>query len=157
MKGLVLFLSFAFPTAALAVPDVFDCRPVGVADGDTFTCLDDNREQFRIRLHQIDAPEKSQAFGQVAKQALSRLIWHKRVTVRVWTTDRYGRLVAEVFADGNNVNKSMVAGGYAWAYRRYLKPADRAEYLRLEAAARAGRRGLWADAHPINPADFRHR
>jgi endonuclease YncB( thermonuclease family) len=52
---------------------------VGVADGDTITVLDANREQHKIRLAGIDAPEKAQPFGQRSKENLSRLVFDKDV------------------------------------------------------------------------------
>ncbi|GLW61708.1 hypothetical protein Hthe01_20570 [Hydrogenophilus thermoluteolus] len=53
-------------------------RISGVSDGDTLTCLAEKR-QIRVRLAQIDAPEKRQPFGEKAKQALSNLVFGKTV------------------------------------------------------------------------------
>lgn len=54
---------------------------VSVADGDTITVLDFTREQYKIRLSGIDAPEKKQPYGQRSKQSLSDLVFNQRVTV----------------------------------------------------------------------------
>ncbi len=56
-------------------------KVVGVSDGDTITVLTDGRESIRIRLAEIDAPEKSQAFGQRSKQSLSDMVFSKTVRV----------------------------------------------------------------------------
>lgn len=129
-----------------------DCKIVGVSDGDTATCLSDDNEQLRIRFAQIDAPEKAQPFGQVAKRALSDLIYQQRVRLVIYEKDRYGRYVADVYVGEVNVNKQMVANGLAWAYKEYLRDND---YLLLEQDARTRHLGLWADKHPVYPSDYR--
>ena len=71
---------FAFPILlclwSLACAQTHEGRVVGVSDGDTLTVLMSGR-QVKIRLAEIDAPEKSQAFGQRAKQSLSDLVFSK--------------------------------------------------------------------------------
>ena len=131
-----------------------NCRVVGIVDGDTFTCLTADNNRLRVRMNNIDAPEKSQAYGQKAKQALSSLIFNKSVSLKIKSKDRYGRSLADVTADGRNINKIMVSGGYAWAYRQYLSDDS---YLVLENDARANKRGLWADSNPIEPSQYRHK
>jgi micrococcal nuclease len=124
---------------------------VGVADGDTLTVLDDGRP-LKIRLANIDAPEKAQAFGQRAKQSLSELCFGKDATYRVVDVDRYGRTVAEVACAGVNVNHEQVARGMAWVYVRYNKDPS---LLGLEEQARNAHLGLWSDATPTPPWLFR--
>ena len=125
---------------------------VKVTDGDTATILDASNRQHKIRFHGIDAPEKSQAFGKAAAKHLASLIAGREVTVKVQDTDQYGRTVGKVFVDGRDINLEMLRAGYAWHYRRFDKsPA----YAAAESEARAAKRGLWSDPHPINPADFR--
>ena len=127
---------------------------VGVTDGDTIRVLHDGREE-KIRLSGIDAPEKAQALGQRAKQATSALVFGQVVTVVRHDTDRYGRTVADVVtAEGRNVNRELVSAGMAWWYRQYA-PGDR-DLEQREAAARAAKRGLWADPSPVAPWDYRH-
>ena len=87
-SALLLFLSLS----ALAQESVWHGRVVGVTDGDTIRVLTPGNQQNRIRLAFIDAPEKGQAFGQRAKQAMSELVFGKEVELRPHTTDRYGRL-----------------------------------------------------------------
>ena len=135
-------------------------RVVGVTDGDTVTLLINGRIQQRIRLAGIDAPEKAQPFGSRAKQQLSSLVFGKTVTVVGERQDRYHRLIGKILVDGQDVNLEMVASGYAWHFKRYeaeQSPIDRVIYGRREREARSGRRGLWADASPVAPWDYRSR
>ncbi|WP_245911089.1 thermonuclease family protein [Neisseria iguanae] len=126
------------------------CRIVGISDGDTLTCLTEQKRQIKVRLHGIDAPEKAQAYGQKAKRHLSDLVYGKTVMLDVTDTDRYGRTVAVVFSGSLNVNRQMVKDGYAWAYHRYGSA-----YEADETVAKSARKGLWWDTNPIDPAEFR--
>lgn len=130
----------------------FKGRVVGVVDGDTLDVLVEKRS-VRVRLSGIDCPEKSQPFGMRAKQAAAALCFGSSVTVHPKDKDRYGRLVAEVIlADGRNLNREMVRQGYAWWYRQYSTDAA---LEKLEREARSARRGLWVQADPQEPSQFR--
>lgn len=125
---------------------------VGVSDGDTITVLDANKEQFKIRLEGIDTPESNQAYGTRAKQALSDKVFGKRVHV-VWKErDRYKRILGWLYLDDRLINKEMVQEGWAWHYKQY---SNDPELAHAEESARSSRKGLWADANPIAPWDFR--
>ncbi|WP_306581239.1 thermonuclease family protein [Dokdonella sp.] len=124
---------------------------VGVVDGDTIDVLADGRS-VRVRLAEIDAPERRQAFGTKARQALADLTFHRAVAVVDEGRDRYGRTIGTVTVDGRNINLALVAAGLAWAYTRYVVHP---EYVTAQDAARAAKRGLWADPHPTPPWDFR--
>lgn len=130
-----------------------ECKVVGVSDGDTITCLENGHDQIKVRLNQIDAPEKAQDFGNASKKALSALVFGKVVGLKTNGKDKYKRTLAEVFIDGKNVNKEMVRTGYAWAYKEYLTDN---EYSELERLAQSNSLGLWSMPDPIYPSDFRH-
>lgn len=129
----------------------FSGTVVRVVDGDTLDVLVSNRP-IRVRLAQIDAPERAQAYGARARQALSSMAFRQVVTVVDAGADQYGRELGTIFVSGQNVNAAMVGQGMAWAYRRYL--VDRS-LIQLEAQARAARRGLWGDPAPVAPWLFR--
>jgi endonuclease YncB( thermonuclease family) len=131
---------------------VVEGRCVGVHDGDTITVLTEAKEQVKVRLHGIDAPELGQAFGRNSKQALSDRVFGKEVRVAVVDTDRYGRTVGEVYAATNWVNKAMVEAGMAWHYTAYSKSEELAT---AERTAREKRLGLWTDREPVPPWEFR--
>jgi endonuclease YncB( thermonuclease family) len=130
----------------------FRGRVAGVRDGDTITVLYAGRPTV-VRLHGIDAPETGQAFGTRAKQFAGSLAFGKTVIVYVKGQDRYGRTVGDVtLPDGRHLNQDLVRAGYAWWFRRYSTDLRLAT---LEAEARAGRRGLWADPDPVPPWEWR--
>jgi len=108
----------------------------------------------KIRLNGIDCPEKGQDFGTKAKSFTSDACFGKPVTVKVFDTDRYGRLVGDiVLPDGRILNQELVRAGLAWHYKAYSKDETLA---RLENEARAAMRGLWSIPNPTPPWDFRH-
>lgn len=142
-----------FLCAQVSYAETLQGDVVAVADGDTLTLLDANLTQFRIRLAGIDAPEKSQPFGQVSKQKLTKLCLDKPAQVVVVTIDKYKRVVGDVTCDQVHANAEMVRTGLAWVYRRY---ANNFEYLfPLEQAARESHLGLWLDPRPMPPWQWR--
>src|SRR5262245_38684438 len=131
-------------------------RVVGVSDGDTLTVLRDGRTQVKIRLHGIDAPESKQDFGTQAKKLTSELSFGQVVTVRPHDRDRYGRTVADVvLSDGRLLNHELVRQGLAWHYVQYAR--NEGTLSKLEAEARAAKRGLWSQPHPVPPWEFRDK
>lgn len=133
-------------------------RVVAIADGDTITVLDADRVQHRIRLGGIDAPEKRQAFGTRSKQSLSDIVFNKAVTVETGKTDRYGREIGKILVDGMDANLQQVRRGFAWHYKAYEREqslSDRQLYDFAQSEAKAARRGLWLDAEPVAPWDWR--
>lgn len=155
-KLFVAFLLMSFMITPMAETTIG--KVVGVSDGDTITVLDANREQHKIRLIGIDAPEKKQDFGNRSKQHLSDLVYGKTVRVEWSKTDRYGRTLGKVLADGKDVNLSQVKAGLAWHYAAYAKdqsPTDRQAYADAESFARSKHIGLWASSRPTPPWDYR--
>jgi micrococcal nuclease len=126
-------------------------KVVRIADGDTLTVLVD-RQQVRVRLSAIDAPEKGQDFSQRSRQALADLVFDKDVKIVTHGKDRYGRVIGDVFVGGKLVNEFMVREGWAWNFLKYSTSPRLAE---IEREARAERRGLWAGKNPIAPWDYR--
>ena len=85
-------------------------KVVAVADGDTLTVLFNHR-QVKVRLTEIDAPEKKQQFGNRSKQSLSDLCFNKTATLADTGKDRYGRTLARVYCDGVDANAEQVRRG----------------------------------------------
>ena len=146
-------LAFAYAAFSAAQANAETAYVVKVLDGDTIQIRQDG-EYFRVRLANIDAPEKNQPHGLVAAASLRGMIYNRIVNYRKEDTDRYGRIVATVLVGSTNVNRAMACSGNAWAYREYLR--DR-EVLKCEAEARRRGIGLWRLSSPIAPWDWRKR
>ena len=131
-------------------------RVVGVTDGDTLKAILGGQE-IKIRLYGIDAPESKQDFGQAATTALKQITTGRTITAKVMDTDRYGRSVAIIHADGIDVNEAMVSSGYAWVYQQYCTQSFCQGWQRNEQVARSSGRGLWKDNNPTPPWEWRHR
>ena len=127
---------------------------VAVADGDTLTIVDADRQQHHIRLAGIDAPEKQQPFGQRSKQSLSNICYGRNAIVEDEGRDRYGRTIGRVKCAGIDANAEQVRRGMAWVFDQYS--TDRGLYT-IQAEARAARRGLWVDPYPIEPWVWRRQ
>lgn len=123
-----------------------------IIDGDTFEAREAGAETVRVRLAQIDAPEGDQPYGERAKENLRRLIGGRTVVITQTATDRYGRVVAEVWVGDRNVNRQMIVEGAAWAYGRYLTDNS---LLAAEERARSEARGLWAQSDAVSPQEWR--
>ena len=128
-------------------------RVVGIADGDTLTVYDGTQE-IRVRLADIDAPEKGQPFGTAARKHLSTLCYATHASIRVVDVDHYGRTIGRVTCGRHYANAEMVRTGLAWVYRRYARDAS---LYQLEAQARAARLQLWGESDPVPPWTFRRR
>ena len=135
-------------------------KVIHVQDGDSITVLDETHTQHKIRLSGIDAPERRQAFGNVAKESLAEQVAGQSVAVEWDKVDRYGRKVGKVLLGGLDSNLVQVKRGLAWHYKKYEReqsPADRQSYAVAEAEARAAKLGLWRDAEPTPPWEFRRK
>lgn len=145
-----LLAIFAAPLMAVE----YTGRVVGVSDGDTLTLLTAEKQQVKVRLGEIDTPERKQPYGTRAQQALSDLTYNKQARVVVQDTDRYGRTVGRVFVGATDVNAEMVKQGAAWVYRQYLKDQS---LLTIEQQAKAAKRGLWGlpETERCPPWDWR--
>lgn len=133
-------------------------KVIKVTDGDTVNVLTSDNETHKIRLAGIDAPEKKQAFGNRSKQALAELIDGKIVTVDYNKLDRYQRAVGKVTFNGQDVNLRQIKLGLAWHYKKYEKEQDvedRSIYANAEYIAQVVKAGLWFDANPTAPWDYR--
>lgn len=135
----------------MTVAALLICLVVGISDGDTMT-LRCESQTVKVRLAEIDAPEKRQPWGTRSRQALATLCFEQRAELRSEKLDRYGRTVGRVSCAGRDASLEHVEAGMAWAYRRYLTDGAIA---RAEDGARSAGRGLWQDAAPVPPWEWR--
>jgi endonuclease YncB( thermonuclease family) len=152
--GLALFL------VAWAIVPVSAQGPIAgiasVIDGDTIEI-----HGQRIRLFGIDAPESGQLCmrpsgkrwrcGQQASFALADQIGAATVRCERRDLDRYGRVVAVCFKGTEDLDRWMVANGWAVAYRRYSL-----DYVADEDTARRNRINIWSGAFDM-PWNWRRR
>lgn len=137
-----------------------EAQIVNIADGDTLTVLASDQTRYKIRLQGIDAPEKKQAFGQACKTSLMRLSDDQAAQVEAFKQDRYGRIVAKVTVNGKDLALEQIKAGCGWHYAAYEKEqslGDQKAYTQAEQQARAAERGLWQDARPIAPWNYRQQ
>ena len=128
-------------------------KVISIADGDTLRILYRDG-QLKIRLAEIDTPERKQPWGTRAKQALSDKVFGRVVDVVEIDRDRYGRIVGRIYLGGRDINREMVAEGHAWVYRKYMRDKS---LLADEAAARDAELGLWSlpETQRVPPWEWR--
>ena len=131
-----------------------------VTDGDTLwvrpRAVDRQsaRRPVKVRLVGLDAPERCQAHGREAGAALAARVLDRHVVVRRRAVDDYGRALGTLWLAGDDVGAWLVEGGHAWSARYRGDPGP---YAAEEQRARTAHRGLFADADPELPRDFRRR
>jgi len=148
------FLLFSLSVSAETIHGLV----VGIADGDTITLRDTDNKQHKIRLGGIDAPERGQPYGNVSRQHLSDLAFGKMAKVDCYKTDRYGREVCNVYVDDKDVGLAQIEAGLAWWFRKYAQEQSKqqaSQYLAAESRAGMNKVGLWRDAKPVPPWEWR--
>lgn len=153
--GVALVVLSAHAQDSATQDTVYSARVSRVFDGDTLWVKPLAGGKYRkLRLDGVDAPEICQPGGEASRDALARRVLNQVVEVRVRTQDDYGRGIARIVHQGDDVAAWMVSSGQAWSYRWRRSPGPFAEE---EAAARERRRGVFKDSAPEVPRDFRQR
>ena len=122
-----------------------------VIDGDTIEVRQEKRN-YKVRLSEIDAPEINQRFGTESKNFLASLILNEEIELIYTTEDRYGRIVAKIYKDNKDINRSMVRSGLAWVYDYYVE--DQSLY-NDQNLAKKNSFNIWSEASPTPPWVFR--
>ncbi|MDO8526454.1 MAG: thermonuclease family protein [Deltaproteobacteria bacterium] len=169
IAGLVFLIFFLQPVLIFAqeAKTTFIYQVVSVQDGDTFTATDGNVE-FRVRMAGMDAPEHAQPYGKMAKYRLKSLIESQPVTITPIkkARDRYGRVLGNVFANGQDISLLMIQEGLATYYRPTCHdyPEDKNKYdydpdiyIQAETVAKAAGKNIWSRAHVELPCAFRRK
>ncbi|NMH87658.1 thermonuclease family protein [Flavivirga algicola] len=147
---LLFLISLSFhPNNSNAKKDSIIGKAVAITDGDTFKLLTKDSTLIKVRLANIDCPEKKQPFSKKAKQFVVDAIFSKTVTIYVLKKDRYQRYIANVIYDDSlNLSCELVRHGLAWHYVKYSKDSI---LQSLEDKAKLNRVGLWADRNAVAP------
>jgi len=139
--------------AQVAEGQTFNVEVKTVTDGDTFEARRSDGQSMTIRLFGVDAPESDQPYGSESTSATREYIGGKNIRVSVDDTGPYGRTIGSVEVQGTSLAQMLIRDGLAWHYDRYAPNAT--ELARLERQARNANRGLWSEAGPISPWDWR--
>ena len=122
-----------------------------VIDGDTvYGLLGD--KTYKIRLAEIDAPERDQPFGRQSKIFLRKLLVDGEFDAHITSEDQYGRYIAKLYSNGIDINRKMVSEGMAWVYDYYV--IDKTFYLDQEDAQKL-KKGIWSKRYPAPPWEWR--
>jgi endonuclease YncB( thermonuclease family) len=153
-----------------AQAETFTARVVAVLDGDTVLILREGGSEAagrppasplrglhhdkpaKLRLANIDAPEKTQAYGKQSRESLLEMVGKKQVQIEIQAVDQYGRIVGVISVDGRNVNQEQVRLGMAWEYSYHHSDKT---YIGLQSEARQAGRGLWGQPSPLAPWQWR--
>ncbi|KFF12916.1 nuclease [Chryseobacterium soli] len=128
-------------------------KVIKISDGDTITILLRGKEQKKLRLAEVDCPERGQAFGKNARQFTSDKVFGKTITFIETDTDRYGRTIAKVYYDnGKYLSEELIRAGMGWWYYSFSKNASLGE---LQDKAQYKKIGLWQDIHAVAPWEYR--
>ena len=126
-----------------------------VVDGDTlWVKTGAGLKPLKVRIQGIDAPEICQAGGLQARDALKGKVWGQTVTVTSGAHDDYGRTLATVHVQGQDIGRWMVSQGHAWVYSYRTRKALYGDEM---AQAQGARRGVFGGGVAEEPRVFRKR
>ena len=121
-----------------------------IVDGDTVHVYF-QEEVYKIRLTEIDAPERDQPYGTHSTEYLKDLLKQGRVDVDISGTDRYGRKLGRLYWQGLDINREMVIAGYAWVYDKYVTDIS---FYEDQDNAKQIKKGLWEDSSSLAPWEW---
>lgn len=148
-----LFLVIFLMISSLMCSQTIKGKVVAITDGDTFKLLTKDSILIKVRVANIDCPEKKQPYSQKAKQFVSQAIFGKVVKIKELKKDRYQRSVAHVFyANSLNLSEELLKNGLAWHYVKYSKDST---LQALQDKAKKNKIGLWQDPKSIPPWEWR--
>jgi endonuclease YncB( thermonuclease family) len=148
------FLAFLF--VAILAPSLCSAwsgKVVSVSSGDTINVLHKGKVE-KVRLYGIYAPQKKQSFEKKARDFASSFVNGENVEVEQKGADKNGRTIGLVSVSGEAINELMVINGYAWVHRQYCKEKFCTDWIKMEDAARQGKKGMWSDPNLILPKEL---
>ncbi len=123
----VITLGLLIGLSLTAFGDTLTGKVGRVVDGDTLYVLDANYKEHKIRLAEIDAPERRQAYGLASRKHLASIVAGKQVTVEYQKRDRYGRILGKVCINGVDACLEQVKAGFAWHYKEIMTSTSHME------------------------------
>ena len=148
----ILFLFSALLTSQVSYAEYLESLKIKqVVDGDTVHVFYQD-QVYKIRLTEIDAPERDQPYGNNSTEYLKGLLKEGKVDVDISGTDRYGRKLGRLYWQGMDINRKLVSAGYAWVYDQYVTDVT---FYENQSKARNLKKGLWEDQNPLEPWNWR--
>ncbi len=122
-------------------------------DGDTVK-IKDAFSEYKLRLTDIDAPERNQIYGKTSRRALIQFCENADVKVFVMGVDRYQRKLGKLICNDQDASIYMLKNGHAWFNRHYSM-----DYMLdvIEQASRRDQLGLWQRKNPTPPWQWRQK
>jgi micrococcal nuclease len=151
---LIFALAFLYVTCAeISKAQTYEGKVIKVTDGDSINILYEGKP-LRIRLAEIDAPERGQPFWKRSREALADYVAGKEVKVVEIDIDRYKRVVGQVYIGDFWVNGALVSEGYAYVYPKY---ATTMKLYNFEAEAQENKAGIWKlpEGERVKPWEWR--
>ncbi len=155
LAHLVCLVLFCISATTVEAASLYG-KVIEVNSGDVITIFNLNRP-VRVKILGVDAPEMNQAFGDVAKQHLSDLVFDKPVLVNYSGISADSSLTGRVLLNDADIGAQMIRDGAAWFDVNNgdrLDATNRDIYQQSELAAKSERRGLWQEANPVAPWEF---
>ena len=146
----LLFIIAAPFHSELLAQATFSAVVTKIIDGDSIV-VKRGQKYIEIRLYGIDCPEWNQKFSTEAKKLTASLIYKQKITVAPQYYDSYGRLVALLFKNDQDINGVLVKSGIAWVYPRYCRKDVCNTWLADQQIAKDENRGLWKMESPVSP------
>jgi endonuclease YncB( thermonuclease family) len=150
MRWLCLLALVVFETA---LAETISGTVITVIDGDTLVVQDKAQKRHVVRLADIDAPERKQAFFMQSARSLAALCHKKSAEVQWSERDERKRPIGYVTCAGKDANAEQLRRGMAWASPKATRPTS--GLYELETYARLRRIGLWADEKAVAPWEFK--
>ena len=128
-----------------------DLKVEKIIDGDTVYASLEGKT-YKLRLTEIDAPERDQPFGRQSKVFLRELLKDGEFDADISGKDQYGRYLARLYDNGVDINRKMVNEGMAWVYDFYV--TDKTFYKNQQSAQQE-KKGIWSKRFPAPPWEWR--
>lgn len=122
-----------------------------VINGSSFV-VEPNGIPMQIDLESANAPEMEQPYGPEAKEHLSELILNKTVVIKQSRTLEYRHISAVVSTADIDINKKMIADGFAWADENFSYSSN---LVATQNTAKKNKAGLWKSPNPKSPTEYR--
>ena len=144
--SLLVFLSFDASSEF-----IYNLKVEKVIDGDTVYASQEGKP-YKLRLSEIDAPERGQPFGKQSKEFLRGLLKDGKFDVHISGKDQFGRYLARLYDNEVDINRRMVNEGMAWVYDFYV--SDKTFYKNQQSAQKQ-KKGIWSKRYPVSPWEWR--